>query len=57
MVVSLLKIELLTESDPIDTNEFYNGKHSNRSESMVLTLPVLLRMVRTVVLNDANFKT
>ena len=42
MIVSLLKIELLSEAQSIDTAEFYN---------------VLLRMIRTVVLNDTNFKT
>jgi hypothetical protein len=42
MIVSLLKIELLSEAQTIDTNEFYN---------------ILLRMIRTVVLNDTNFKT
>ncbi|KAF1852174.1 SPO22-domain-containing protein [Cucurbitaria berberidis CBS 394.84] len=42
MVVSLLKIELLSDAETIDTTEFYN---------------VLLRMIRTVVLNDTNFKT
>ncbi|KAL6711348.1 sporulation-specific protein 22 [Coniothyrium glycines] len=42
MIVLLLKIELLSEAETMDTPEFYN---------------VLLRMIRTVVLNDANFKT
>ena len=42
MIVSLLKIELLSEAQTFDTTEFYN---------------VLLRMIRTVVLNDTNFKT
>ncbi|KAI5375420.1 hypothetical protein J4E82_005842 [Alternaria postmessia] len=42
MMVSLLKIELLSEAQTFDTTEFYN---------------VLLRMIRTVVLNDTNFKT
>ncbi|KAF2848838.1 SPO22-domain-containing protein [Plenodomus tracheiphilus IPT5] len=42
MVVLLLKIELLTVAETLDTTEFYN---------------VLLRMIRTVVLNDTNFKT
>ncbi|KAH7075854.1 meiosis protein SPO22/ZIP4 like-domain-containing protein [Paraphoma chrysanthemicola] len=42
MAVSLLKIELLSAADSLDSNEFYI---------------VLLRMVRTIVLNDTNFKT
>ncbi|KAF1835983.1 SPO22-domain-containing protein [Decorospora gaudefroyi] len=46
MIVSLLKIELLSDAKTIDTTEFYNGKRI-----------VLLRMIRIVVLNDTNFKT
>ncbi|KAL5114846.1 sporulation-specific protein 22 [Pleosporales sp. CAS-2024a] len=58
MLVSLLKIELLSLSDVFDSGEFYNGRSSERFIlSMKLTCPVLLRMVRTVVLNDTNFRT
>ncbi|KAH3908764.1 hypothetical protein HBH56_171760 [Parastagonospora nodorum] len=42
MLVSLLKIELLSSSETFDSVEFYN---------------VLLRMIRTIVLNDTNFRT
>ncbi|KAH7398979.1 meiosis protein SPO22/ZIP4 like-domain-containing protein [Phaeosphaeria sp. MPI-PUGE-AT-0046c] len=42
LAVSLLKIELLSTADNFDISAFYN---------------VLLRMIRTVVLNDTNFKT
>ncbi|KAH8730487.1 meiosis protein SPO22/ZIP4 like-domain-containing protein [Phaeosphaeriaceae sp. PMI808] len=42
MVVSLLKIELLSAAETIDSSEFYT---------------VLSRMIRSVVLNDTNFKT
>ncbi|KAF2130996.1 SPO22-domain-containing protein [Dothidotthia symphoricarpi CBS 119687] len=42
MVVPLLKIELLSAAETFDTTEFYN---------------VLLRMMRSVVLNDTNFRT
>ncbi|KAF2036041.1 SPO22-domain-containing protein [Setomelanomma holmii] len=42
MVVALLKIELLSKAPTLDTDEYYT---------------VLLRMVRTIVLNDTNFKT
>lgn len=42
MVVPLLKLELLSHAETIDTVEFYG---------------VLLRMIRTVVLNNTNFRT
>ncbi|EUC48226.1 hypothetical protein COCMIDRAFT_87783 [Bipolaris oryzae ATCC 44560] len=42
MGVLLLKLELLSETEKIDTIEFYN---------------VLLRMIRTIVLSETNFKT
>ncbi|KAF1916890.1 meiosis protein SPO22/ZIP4 like-domain-containing protein [Ampelomyces quisqualis] len=42
MVVSLLKIELLSAAETFDSSEFYQ---------------VLLRMIRTIVLNDTNFRT
>ncbi|XP_014560370.1 hypothetical protein COCVIDRAFT_89663 [Bipolaris victoriae FI3] len=41
MGVLLLKLELLSETEKIDTTEFYN---------------VLLRMIRTIVLSETNFK-
>ncbi|KAJ5063293.1 meiosis protein SPO22/ZIP4 like-domain-containing protein [Bipolaris maydis] len=42
MGVLLLRLELLSETEKFDTTEFYN---------------VLLRMIRTIVLNETNFKT
>jgi hypothetical protein len=57
MVVSLVKIELLSEADTMDTSEFYNGKPRQPSWYRRLILLVLLRMIRTIVLNDTNFKT
>jgi hypothetical protein len=52
MVVSLLKIDMLSASETIDSNEFYNVI----IELSLINL-VLLRMIRTIVLNDTNFKT
>ncbi|KAI4712219.1 hypothetical protein J4E89_002485 [Alternaria sp. Ai002NY15] len=57
MIVSLLKIELLSEAETMDTSEFYNGKLLESSHRHMLTSLVLLRMIRTIVLNDTNFKT
>lgn len=42
MVVSLLKLELLSSAKSLDGDQYYN---------------VLLRMIRSVVLTDTNFKT
>ncbi|KAF2190807.1 SPO22-domain-containing protein [Zopfia rhizophila CBS 207.26] len=42
MVVQLLKLELLSESDTIDSSRYYT---------------VLLRLIRSVVLTDTNFRT
>ncbi|KAF2629751.1 SPO22-domain-containing protein [Macroventuria anomochaeta] len=42
MAVSLLKIELLSAAEHVDEDEYYQ---------------VLARMIRTIVLNDTNFKT
>ncbi|ORY11635.1 meiosis protein SPO22/ZIP4 like-domain-containing protein [Clohesyomyces aquaticus] len=42
MVVSLLKLELITTADKIDASQYYT---------------VLHRMIRSVVLNETNFKT
>ncbi|KAF1997925.1 SPO22-domain-containing protein [Amniculicola lignicola CBS 123094] len=42
MIVSLLKLELLSTAESIDINQFYTA---------------LLKMIRTVVLNETNFKT
>jgi hypothetical protein len=57
MVVSLLKIELLSTSETIDSSEFYNGEYAAVSADVGLINLVLLRMIRTIVLNDTNFKT
>lgn len=57
MIVSLLKIELLSEAEIMDTSEFYNGKLLESVRHHALTPLVLLRMIRTIVLNDTNFKT
>jgi hypothetical protein len=57
MVVSLLKIELLSASETIDSSEFYNGGYASFSTELRLMTLVLLRMIRTIVLNDTNFKT
>jgi hypothetical protein len=58
MLVSLLKIELLSASEAFDSGEFYNGTHrySHFAHSQLIVL-VLLRMIRTIVLNDTNFRT
>ncbi|KAF3008729.1 hypothetical protein E8E13_009809 [Curvularia kusanoi] len=42
LVVSLLKIELISSVEPVNGAEYYK---------------VLARMIRTIVLNDTNFKT
>ncbi|KAI4944815.1 hypothetical protein J4E91_008503 [Alternaria rosae] len=57
MIVSLLKIELLSEAETMDTSEFYNGKLLESGLHHTLIPSVLLRMIRTIVLNDTNFKT
>ena len=57
MIVSLLKIELLSEAETMDTSEFYNGELLEPVRHHALIPLVLLRMIRTIVLNDTNFKT
>ncbi|KAI4675119.1 uncharacterized protein J4E88_008023 [Alternaria novae-zelandiae] len=57
MIVSLLKIELLSEAETMDTSEFYNGELLRPIRHHALIPIVLLRMIRTIVLNDTNFKT
>jgi len=57
MIVSLLKIELLSEAETMDTSEFYNGELLKPVRHHALIPLVLLRMIRTIVLNDTNFKT
>ncbi|XPS72064.1 sporulation-specific protein 22 [Ascochyta lentis] len=42
LVLSLLKLELISVEQNVDESDYYN---------------VLARMIRTIVLNDANFKT
>jgi hypothetical protein len=56
LVVSLLKIELLSTADHIDGNEYYNGKLLSALVVFLLIGQVLARMIRTIVLNDTNFK-
>jgi hypothetical protein len=57
MVVSLLKIELLSAAETFDSSEFYQGELGSPVPVQHLTRSVLLRMIRTIVLNDTNFKT
>jgi hypothetical protein len=56
-VVSLLKIELLSTAESLDSGEFYSGKDVASCAASQLIILVLLKMVRTIVLNDTNFKT
>lgn len=56
MGVLLLKLELLSETEKIDTTEFYNGKAPEFSKIELLKMTVLLRMIRTIVLSETNFK-
>ena len=57
MVFLLLKLELLAEAERIDSVELYNGKTFRCFEAQPLTIAVLLRIIRTSVLNESNFKT
>lgn len=57
LVVSLLKIELLSSADHINESEYYNGELLSDFTRLLLTSQVLARMIRTIVLNDTNFKT
>lgn len=57
MAFLLLKLELLAEAKKLDGSEFYNGKMFGYFIVRSLTTSVLLRMIRTIVLNETNFKT
>ena len=57
MAFLLLKLELLAEAEKMDSAEFYNGKTFGCFRVQSLTTSVLLRMIRTIVLNETNFKT
>lgn len=57
LVVSLLKIELLSKAKHVDEAEYYQGMCHRQAACVILIDTVLARMIRTIVLNDTNFKT
>lgn len=57
MAFLLLKLELLAEAEKMNSAEFYNGKAFGCVGIHSLTTQVLLHMIRTIVLNETNFKT
>lgn len=56
LVVSLLRLELLSAGEHIDEAEYYRGQFSAILR-LKLIKTVLSRMIRTIVLNETNFKT
>jgi hypothetical protein len=57
IIVSLLKLDLLSSAETMDGDQYYSGGLRSLILFICLILLVLLRMVGSIVLNEANLKT